>query len=417
MKLFNDCGKWYIKSLMFMSFIGVGFLVFYIVGCHNMDFSAIPTYNCEEEMNVEGVSCDKPEIDVVLFEKENDNGANDGGNTGDRNDGGNTGDGNGGKAGNTNYKEKTPATRSLSRQYGSRTTIQTVVGKIDLLFVVDNSGSMREELASIANQFDPFLDSIRNMDYRIAIITTDWLVDRGRFLLFPDGKKFLGNPNRVSSVHNENVRYFQKTVQRPVGNTDDERGIYALNMALDNASNANFFRPHALFVVIIVSDEDERSYGGRVGQYGNAVPSLESYDLPETFFRKFSHQHRYSILYVHSIIVPPGDTSCANEKAIEGRIYAQASNPSPEILAKYGNIRKGHVGSICSNNYSSQLGPIVDRHLSEVILPLPCFPVPNSVSLKVNERNVGFRVVDRQVIITERVSFGAKAKYSFYCKK
>ncbi len=405
MKLFNSYGKWYLKSLTLMVFIGVGLLGFYIVGCQDLDFSAIPEYNCEEEINVEGVSCEEPEIEANMYEGESTDGEADG-------EGGSDGEG---------REPRDPRVRTGKPpiQYGSRTTIQTVIGKIDILFVVDNSGSMKEELASIANQFDSFLNSIRDMDYRIAMITTDWLNDRGRLLQFPNGRTFLGNPNRISSVHNENVAHFQKTVKRPVGNTDDERGIYALNMALDNSSNADFFRPHTIFVVIIVSDEDERSYGGYAppGQHGN-VPPLESYDLPETFFRKFSHQNKYSTLYVHSIIIKPGDTSCVGKAGgLEGRIYAQASNPSSAILAKYGNIRKGHVGSICSSNYSSQLGPIGDLHLNEVILPLPCFPASNSVSLKVDGKSVGFRVVDRQIVVNERVSFGAQAKYSFYCKK
>ena len=411
MKPFNDYGKWYIKSLTLMAFLGVGLLGFYIVGCQDLDFSAIPEYNCEEEIAVEGVSCEEPEIEANMYDEGEDE-STDGEADGEA-------DGEGGNDGEARDPEDRGRSSKPPLQYGSRTTIQTVIGKIDILFVVDNSGSMRAELASIATQFDSFLNSIRDMDYRIAMITTDWLNDRGQLLQFPNGKTFLGNPNRISSVHNENVAHFQKTVKRPIGNTDDERGIYALNMALDNSSNADFFRPHTIFVVIIVSDEDERSYGGYApaGQHGT-VPPLDSYDLPETFFRKFSHQNKYSTLYVHSIIIKPGDTSCVGKAGgIEGRIYARASNPSSAILAKYGNIRKGHVGSICSSNYSSQLGPIGDLHVNEVILPLPCFPVSNSVSLKVDGQSVGFRVVDRQIVVNERVSFGAQAKYSFYCKK
>jgi hypothetical protein len=321
----------------------------------------------------------------------------------------------GGGDGNNDDDNNGPRPRTLR----PNTAIDTTLGRIGILFVVDNSASMTKELQSIAHQFTSFLDNIKKTDYHIAIITTDWENDRGRFLLFPNGQKFLSNPGGNSSVHNQNVSYFQQVVKRPVGNNDDERGIYALNMALDNAGHSDFFRPHSLFMVIIISDEDERSFGGNVpnGYYGE-VKSLETYDLPETFFRKVSHHNQYSIVEVHSIIIPPGDSHCKNQAGgVEGHIYAQASNPSDDILRRYGNIRRGHVGSICSSNYSSQLGPIANTLLGVPPIPLPCFPVAGTVSLQVEGRRVNFRLEGRKVIIEDQVSFGSKARVTLRCDK
>ncbi len=393
------------KLLTLAVFTGTGFLVFYIVGCQDLDFSSIPDFDCEAELDVEGVECIDPGIDATLYDEEG-NPIDEGGN----NDGSGSGD-DGGDDGGTDPDR--------TRVYRPRpnTAINTVLGKINILFVVDNSASMTEELRSIANQFTSFLDDIKKTDYRIAIITTDWENDRGRFLLFPNGQKFLSNPNGDSSVHNQNVAYFQQVVKRPVGNNDDERGIYALNMALDNAGHSDFFRPHSLFMVIIVSDEDERSFGGKVpeGCFGE-VPQLETYDLPETFFRKVSHHNQYSIVEVHSIITPPGNYPC-NSKQIYGSVYASASNPSDAIMARYGNIRKGHVGSIRATDYSSQLGPIADTLLNVSPVPLPCFPIADSVSLQVEGRRVNFRLEGRQVVIEDKVSFGSKARVAFRCDK
>jgi len=46
---------------------------------------------------------------------------------------------------------------------------------VDILFVIDNSGSMAEEQARLARNFPAFIDSLDNMgaDYRIGITTTD----------------------------------------------------------------------------------------------------------------------------------------------------------------------------------------------------------------------------------------------------
>ena len=146
---------------------------------------------------------------------------------------------------------------------------------------------------------------------------------------------------------------------------------------------------------------------------------LEEDDLPETFFRKVSVKNRYSSVAVHSIIVPPGDMSCAKQAGgVDGTIYAQASNPSPEILNKYGNIRRGHVGSICSGNYSSQLGPIADTLVDVPPFTLPCFSSKDYISVKVGNRDkINFKVKGRRVLIEDRVSFDTKVKVSFRCLK
>ena len=61
--------------------------------------------------------------------------------------------------------------------------------KVDFLFVVDTSGSMNEELSSIAHQFDPFLDTIKDIDYHIAIMGASG--NSGIFEKFSNGERFL----------------------------------------------------------------------------------------------------------------------------------------------------------------------------------------------------------------------------------
>ena len=45
--------------------------------------------------------------------------------------------------------------------------------KVDILFVIDNSGSMQEEQAKIAQIFSGFIAQVSHMNWRIAITTTD----------------------------------------------------------------------------------------------------------------------------------------------------------------------------------------------------------------------------------------------------
>lgn len=462
MNFFSNLGKQYVKILTLTTFIVGGVLVVYIGGCQDLSFTDIPEFDCGEDSDVEGVGCHnnlRGEADIFDGEADVYDGKNpynlsipdsdgDGGDNGDGvrgdddstrsrrgrkgrgGDGGddgsrdyNDGDGDGVRGGDDDDDDDDYGdydNRESNNRYRPNASITTRLGRINILFVVDNSKSMEEELAGIANQFDTFLENIKKADYQIAITTTEigYGKNNGRFVEFSNGQKFLSNPAGDILIHRQNVQYFQETIKPVVDNTDDERGIYALNAALDNAENDMFFRPHSLFVVIVISDEDERSYGGRVpeGRIGT-VPPLESYDEPETFFRKASHKNTYSIVSLHSIIVKPGDTQCqAQSGGVEGRIYAEASNPSPDIISRYGNIRPGHLGSICATDYNSQLGPIANTLLEVPPISLPCFPEIRSVYLKVNRRDVRFRVEGRKVIIADPVSFGSEARVLFRCQ-
>lgn len=323
-------------------------------------------------------------------------------------------------------------------------TYSVRVGEVDILFVNDNSGSMYTEQQKIANQFPAFLDSIRDLDYRIAMITTDVSASPdnksgpqngngslwdGKFIRFPDGKSFLQNPTFDTYVHNENVSYFQNTIQRPEslacdqgqGNhcpSGDERGIYALNMALDRPENSSFFRVGGHLAVVVISDEDERSVAPGVpsssineslnpGLYNTPNYQMQAYDKPETFVQKFNQQmDSTKTLSVHSIIIKPrvihnsdgsvsiqkGDPqgdACLNEQNSQGNgvrgfygtQYAALSSPSATLKGS-GNIVEGEIGNICANNYTQQLGPIANKIKGLDFVQLPCAPVLETVKIE-----------------------------------
>lgn len=202
----------------------------------------------------------------------------------------------------------------------SQFTYTVRVGDIDILFVNDNSGSMYVEQDKVAKRFQGFLNSLINYNYQIAMITTDisaspnnppravnqnGALQDGRFIAFPNGEKILANPSGDLMIHNQNIDGFKQTVRRPETlvcdnagfNRDacpsgDERGVYALNMALDRAENSSFFRNTGHLAVIILSDEDERSrthcLNPNTNKWEPDCPisptyALEEYDLPETF--------------------------------------------------------------------------------------------------------------------------------------
>ena len=420
---FTKFKKMGLKILILILCLGASFAVMQIVGCQDVNYLG-STFSGEDcpEIDVEGYDCEYvDEPDGYVETNDPDRGASTS------------------TAGGSPGVSPKTGNRGTSRKRIPKSTINTTLGRIDILFVVDDSGSMAEELESIANQFNDFLSTISEVNYHIAMTTMDFYGNGGQLLNFGNGQNFLSNPAGDSAVHSQNVNYFNQAIQRLKSNADsensDEGGIFAVNMAVDNlqnyASSANqhsgFFRPHSLFMVIFVSDEDERSFGGQVPEgfvdYEGLVKPLDEYDRPETFFRKVSEQHPFSIVAVHSIITPPGDSSCPScltsdcgKMRVEGRVYASASKPSQHILSRYGNIRTGHIGSICSTNYSSQLGPIADTLVQVPPFPLPCVPKAGGLKVIVEGKEVNIRLENRKVHIEEKVSFGAQATIQFYCQ-
>lgn len=276
-------------------------------------------------------------------------------------------------------------------------------GEVDMLFVDDNSGSMYPEQVEMANRFPGFLDSIYRLDYRIAVITTDIYNNGGGFLSFPNGGKYLSNKSRViDAKHNENITQFQNTIKRsetidcdtfrikypgaddpdwcPSG---DERGIYAMNLAIARGDQRSFFRSGGHLAVVILSDEDERSNGGNFSGF-----ELQELDTPLSFVQRTkTYLGATKSVSVHSIIIRPGDTYChslqnsqSGVKGFYGYSYAALSNPD-QALRNAGNIVGGELGNICSSNYTTELGNIAARLNQHQPPVLPCMPENGQVQV------------------------------------
>ncbi len=216
----------------------------------------------------------------------------------------------------------------------------TRVGEVEIVFVDDNSGSMYVEQQKIASQFPGFLDTLREFDYRIGVITTDisaadnppaakngyGAFQDGKLLKFSNGGNFLSNPKFDPAVHSENINLFQTTIKRDETEfcqekntcpSSDEQGIHSLIKALGNSENQPFFRGGGHLAVVILSDEDERSVApgadsSRINRilnptlWDSSAYKLRVENKPETFMDKFAEKFGTAkSLSVHSIIIRP----------------------------------------------------------------------------------------------------------------
>ncbi len=232
---------------------------------------------------------------------------------------------------------------------------------VDILFVVDNSGSMNNERANLAQRIDGFIGKIDGLDWQLAVTSTDvsgsydW--ENGRIVDFDgNGLHILTpalDPSLSQTLFGNKVQAYHRN-SNPDGireGSGAEQGIYAtvkvLNRDLSgqpgDAANAEFIREGADLAVVVLSDEDENSSGSNV-QY-----------TPQQFldFVNQSYQGTKTITW-HSIVTMSGDQACKNA----GYSYYGVNYEELSRLTGHGQPGGAIIGSVCANDYTSQLQDI-----------------------------------------------------------
>ena len=129
---------------------------------------------------------------------------------------------------------------------------------LDILWVIDNSGSMADEQESVAKNFDAFISNFikKNVDFRMAITTTDsrelWkgLVRKGSMETLTSAK---AKEDQEIFINN-----FKELIKVGTQGNGVEIGMASITNFVE-VHGANFLRDDAYFVVILVTDEDDQS--------------------------------------------------------------------------------------------------------------------------------------------------------------
>jgi hypothetical protein len=237
------------------------------------------------------------------------------------------------------------------------TFTQTTGQDVDVLFVVDNSGSMSEEQANLAANFQSFIQGAAtwNNDYHVGVISTDLETDNGRLMAAS------GNGRIVTRA---NFQQFAQNARLGTNGSGDEKGLACAQAALSlpntadsgvscqsdanctapekcvdgfcGGRNRGFLREDAALEVVIVSDEEDSSPGDLVF-YTN-------------FFKSIKGFYNTNLFHLHAIVgdSPSGCSSNAGD-ATAGLRYINVANATG-----------GAVVSICDSNFASGLSSIGD---------------------------------------------------------
>ncbi len=131
--------------------------------------------------------------------------------------------------------------------------------KIDILWVVDNSRSMRGEQDDLANNFDLFINDFikKDVDFKMAITTTDARVSYNGTMEEKAGcaplTSVFAKDNR-----NEFVECFKDMITVGIGGSGSEQGLKTSTSFIDKYGSS-FLRDDAYLIVVIVSDEEDQS--------------------------------------------------------------------------------------------------------------------------------------------------------------
>lgn len=286
---------------------------------------------------------------------------------------------------NANNKSVDTKTISISMPV-LKTQLVDVKGnnKVDILMIIDNSGSMAAEQSNMAARFNNFMEKIKMLDWQIGIISTDMSSDApvkdGRLveLKTMPGQYILNSMMLQSTAQS----VFGQTVQLGSNGSGREYGfkaaIKAIERAFDttkpvNAPNSSLFRADSALAMVVVSDSHDDS-GSR--------PE----DLLSTVSQKWGGNKPFVF---HSIVVPQGPSTTPVGYVDPCKGYRESSSIDGREYHRLSDLTGGVKGTVCSEDFSSQLSDM-GKVTSELVnsITLNCQPVDQNNDGKVDAGDV-----------------------------
>ena len=278
----------------------------------------------------------------------------------------------------------------LSAEENFKVSISTQPRPVDILWVVDNSGSMQSSQTNLSNNFNSFIQDFVTLryDFRMATTTTDtWFEQYNSNQLYSSrwrtGNRTGSTPtNSGVYVMNKNTpslnSVFTTNANVGINGNGDERAFASMKRSLSNAANADFRRNNAFLAIVIVSDEEDFSRTDSSFSESYSDPKLipvSSYVSYLDTLTGSSAANRKDAYQVNAIYIK--DSAC----------LSQLNNSSQKISTRYGQIADstgGVKGSLC-DSFNTVLQSIKDKILvASAVFKLDREPQPGSIVVKVN---------------------------------
>lgn len=262
--------------------------------------------------------------------------------------------------------------------------------KLDVLFVVDNSGSMKTSQTNLAQNFPSFINYFKDKgyDFKLAVTTTDafygdQFINEGCSICAVEQTQFRasadatgGTPVRVLDNLTSNLEtIFSANVQVGVNGSGDERAFSSFKAALNSPLNTGFHRSSAYLSVIIVSDSDDFSHDDIDLNEDYSQPTLHSINTYVDYLKTFTSGLPAADFSVSTIGVL--DVDCKNQLNQEKKI-------STRYMA-LSDATGGTKNSLCNpfdtvlNNITAQIASNVQAQFQ-----LDRTPIASSIRVIIN---------------------------------
>jgi hypothetical protein len=131
--------------------------------------------------------------------------------------------------------------------------------KLDVLWVIDNSGSMETAQSDLSANLSSFIQQFitLNIDFKMAMTTTDTssAAKKGRTVPGSDTKL---NAAQAQANPQQFIHDFESLALVGINGSGNEKGLEGAEGFLQKSANT-FLRPDAYLAIVIISDEEDQS--------------------------------------------------------------------------------------------------------------------------------------------------------------
>ncbi len=319
------------------------------------------------------------------------------------------------------------------RRY-ERFSMNSLRKAVDILVVADVSGSMHHRLYDLGRSLSDLLSAILDYDAQIAFTTADhgdhghtaassqdqWQEQIanpspafGRLMFLEDSGRILKRRVLTTDISNYESIFFHTVSHYPVMDCDLPPGCHgsleqplrALKSAIERArfDNQDFFRPHADFVSLIITNEGERDE--------DKERATNPEEVVEAFYRVFGRRARGrqkasgriksgKKFIAFNILVK--DEQCRQREAGSGGSMGEKT----ARLALLTGSAENNI-SICDESYGPGLQRIslyIKNSLENSVI-ISEDPIPDSVRVEFqNSKKIPWTLLGRRIVFREKIS-------------
>ncbi len=193
--------------------------------------------------------------------------------------------------------------------------------KLDIVWIIDNSGSMSDEQSALGSNFSAFIDEFitKDVDFKMAITTTDAssYEKKGRMVTGSDTKLTSAKAKLNESQFKSD---FRNLVKVGTSGSGYEKGLEASEGFMQKYASS-WMRSDAYLAVVVLSDEEDQS-AKTVAQYTDYLKSFKA---------------EAGLVKLYSIVDVNKTNCCQSGISTGGERYMAASNNTAGVISDIRN--------------------------------------------------------------------------------